>query len=151
MASSEDWSVDWLLASWARIVENLSLDYTDFGLGVTLTIGGSTYSGVMVSGRKWVSEMATILQSKAMDPRISRVLAQSFDEVRQVYDQPSFYENTPQFIHLLYAAVVNPQGERTGEGLPMRVRLESVAAWAVAGWAIGGGASWATPEQAPAL
>lgn len=151
MASSEDWSVDWLLASWARIVENLSMDYTDFGLGVTLTMGGSTYSGVMVSGRKWVSEMATILQSKAMDPRISRVLAQSFDEVRQVYDDPNFYESTPQFIHLLYAAVMNPQGERTGEGLPMRVRLEAVAAWAVAGWAIGGGTSWATPEQAPAL
>ena len=151
MASSEDWSVDWLLASWARIVENLSLDYTDFGLGVTLTMGGSSYSGVMVSGRKWVSEMATILQSKAMDPRISRVLAQSFDDVRQVYDDPGFYESTPQFIHLLYAAVVNPQGERTGEGLPMRVRLEAVSAWAVAGWAIGGGTSWATPEQAPAL
>jgi hypothetical protein len=105
----------------------------------------------MVSGRKWASEMATVLQSKAMDPRISRVLAQSFDEVRQVYDDPNFYESTPQFIHLLYAALVNPQGERTGEGLPMRVRLEAVAAWAVAGWAIGGGTSWATPEQAPAL
>ena len=63
MASSEDWAADWLLASWARIVENLSMDYTDFGLGVTLTVGGSSYSGVMVSGRKWVSEMATILQS----------------------------------------------------------------------------------------
>ena len=143
--------MDWLLASWARIVENLSMDYTDFGLGVTLTMGGSSYSGVMVSGRKWASEMATVLQSKSMDPRISRVLAQSFDEVRQVYDDPNFYEGTPQFIHLLYAAVVNPQGERTGEGLPMRVRLEAVAAWAVAGWAIGGGTSWATPEQAPAL
>ena len=151
MASSEDWSVDWLLASWARIVENLSMDYTDFGLGVTVTVGGSTYSGVMVSSRKWVAEMAMMLQSKTMDPRISRVLAQSFDEVRQLYDDPGYFEQTPKFIHLLYSSVVNPEGERTGEGLPMRVRLDAVAAWAVAGWAIGGGASWATPEQAPAL
>lgn len=151
MASSDDWSADWLLASWARIVETLGMDYTDFGLGLTLTVGGSTYSGVMVSGRKWVSEMALILQSKNMDPRISRVLTQSFDEVRQVYDDPDFYEGTPKFVHLLYASVVNPHGDRTGEGLPMRVRLESVAAWAVAGWAVGGGATWATPEQTPAL
>ena len=151
MASSEEWSVDWLLASWARVIENLSLDYTDFGLGVTLTIGGASYSGVMVSGRKWVSEMAMVLQSKAMDPRIARVLAQSFEDVRQVYDDPEFLERTPEFVHLLYATVVNPHGERTGEGLPMRIRLDSVAAWTVAGWAVGGGTSWATPEQAPAL
>ena len=86
-----------------------------------------------------------------MDPRISRVLAQSFDEVRQVYDDPDFLEQTPKFVHLLYSSVVSPVGERTGEGLPMRIRLDSVSAWAVAGWAIGGGTTWATPEQAPAL
>jgi hypothetical protein len=150
VASVDDWSADWLLASWARIVEILSLDYTDFGLGVTLNVGGSTYSGVMVSGRKWVGEMAVVLQSKSMDPRIARVLAQSFDAVRQQYEDPEYVDQTPQFIHLLYAAVVDPQGERTGEGLPMRIRLGAVSAWAVAGWAVGT-STWATPEASPVL
>ena len=150
MASSEDWSADWLLATWARIVEMLSVEYTDFGLGVTINVGGSTYSGVLVSGRKWVAEMASVLQSKNMDPRIARVLAQTFDGVRQQYNDPEFLNETPQFLHLLYAAVVDPQGERTGEGLPMRIKLDSVAAWAVAGWAVGT-SSWATPEATPAL
>jgi hypothetical protein len=150
VASTEDWSADWLLASWARVVEILSLDYTDFGLGVTLNVGGSAYSGVLVSGRKWVGEMAAVLQSKSMDPRISQVLAQSFDEVRQQYDDPAYLDQTPQFVHLLYAAAVDPQGERTGEGLPMRIRLDAVSAWAVAGWAVGT-TTWATPEATPAL
>ncbi len=150
VASSGDWSADWLLASWAQIVETLSVEYTDFGLGVTVNVGASTYSGVLVSGRKWVAEMASVLQSKTMDPRIARVLAQSFDEVRQLYDDPEFQNQTPQFLHLLYAAVVDPQGERAGEGLPMRIRLDSVAAWAVAGWAVGT-STWATPEATPAL
>jgi hypothetical protein len=150
VASSEEWSADWLLASWARIVEVLSLDYTDFGLGVTLNVGGSTYSGVLVSGRKWVGEMAGILRSKSMDPRIARVLAQSFDEVRQRYDDPAFLEQPQQFLHLLYASTVDPQGERTGEGLPMRIRLDSVSAWAVAGWAVGT-TTWASPEPSPAF
>ncbi|HUE58759.1 MAG TPA: hypothetical protein VMO88_04185 [Acidimicrobiales bacterium] len=150
MASSADWSADWLLTTWARIVETLSVEYADFGLGVTINVGGSTYSGVLVSGRKWVAEMASVLQSKAMDPRIAYVLAQSFDEVLQQYDNPEFLNQATQFLHLLHASVVDPQGQRTGEGLPMRIKLDAVAAWAVAGWAVGT-SNWATPEATPAL
>ncbi len=133
----EDWSGDWLLASWAKTIESVSLEYPDFGMGVTVNVGGANYSGVLVSGRTWANEMAAMLRTTTIDHRIGQALAESFDEVHRLYEDPEFVHRPVRYLHLLHAAMVDTRGERTGEGLPMRFRVDSVAGWAVAGWAIG--------------
>jgi hypothetical protein len=131
------WEADWLLASWAGVIERLSADYPEFGLGVTLNVGGSSYSGLLVSGGRWADEMARMLQTRSVDHRIGRILAESFEEERDRYRRAEFGGGPLRFLHLLHAALVDSRGERTGEGLPMRFRLDSVAGWAIAGWAVG--------------
>ncbi len=132
-----EWEADWLLASWAGVIERLSADYPEFGLGVTLNVGGSSYSGLLVGGGRWADEMARMLQTRSVDHQIGRILAESFEEERDRYRRAEFGGAPLRFLHLLHAALVDSRGERTGEGLPMRFRLESVAAWAIAGWAVG--------------
>jgi hypothetical protein len=132
-----EWEADWLLGSWARVIERLSADYPEFGLGVTLNVGGSSYSGLLVSGGRWADEMARMLHTRSVDHRIGRALAESFEDERERYRRPDFSAGPLRFLHLLHAALVDSRGERTGEGLPMRFRLDAVAAWAIAGWAVG--------------
>jgi hypothetical protein len=144
-AAPEDWTADWLLASWAKVIERLDTEYPDFGLGVTLNVGGAIYSGVLVSGRRWMDDMVTVLRTKSIDPRIGSALAESFEEEKERYRRPEFVIGPVRFLHLLHASLVDTRGERTGEGLSMRFRLDSVAAWAIAGWAVGS-TNWTSPE-----
>jgi hypothetical protein len=141
----QDGAADWLLASWARVIERLGDEYPEFGLGVTLNVGGSSYSGLLVSGGRWADEMARMLQTRSVDHRIGRALAESFEDERDRYRGPDSGDGPLRFLHLLHAALVDSRGERTGEGLPMRFRLDSVAAWAIAGWS-GGGSNATLPD-----
>jgi hypothetical protein len=134
----QDGAADWLLASWARVIERLGGEYPEFGLGVTLNVGGSNYSGLLVSGGRWADEMANMLQTRSVDHRVGRALAESFEDERDRYSRPDLRDGPLRFLHLLHAALVDGHGERTGEGLPMRFRLDAVAAWAIAGWSVGG-------------
>src|SRR5262249_53391447 len=76
--ANQPWTADWLLASWAKVIERVSSEHPDFGLGVTLNVGGATYSGVLVSGRRWANDMAMMLRMASMDHGIGDTLAASF-------------------------------------------------------------------------
>jgi hypothetical protein len=136
-SEADDWAADWLLASWVKIIDDISVDYPDFGLGVTLNVGGAIYSAVLVSSQKWASEMASMIRTKTVHQGIGEALAKSFEQVQQRYKDPAFRNAPIRFLHLLHASVVDAKGERSSEGLPMRFRLDAVAGWAIAGWAIG--------------
>src|SRR5262245_34540895 len=149
-SEAPDGTMDWLLASGASVIERLSVEHPDFGLGMTLNVGGASYSGLLVSGARWANEMALMLYAQSSDHGVGAAFAESFEGERRRYELGRFRNGPARFLHLVHAALVDARGEPTSEGLPMRFRLDSIAAWAIAGWVVGTTA-WSPAESASRL
>lgn len=117
---------DWLLASMIRIFSNNGID-----MGITLNVHGSVISGNLISGKKYLAEMATKFSELAEGKDFYKTLENFFSGYLPIYDATSEdEEGVPvdiNYIHLRNAKVFSPGGSiPTGKGELWRGRLDAV-------------------------
>lgn len=75
-------AIDWFLQSTIQTVINHGVE-----MGVILTVGGSTISGLLISGRKYFEELAdTVGAGSRQAGDIHNVLGDAWREYRAIYE-----------------------------------------------------------------
>jgi hypothetical protein len=127
-------SRDWFLQS---IIETVVAHGVE--IGVTLTVGGTTISGMLISGQKYFDELADALKkSSAEEGDIHSVLADGWRHMKAVYEKPEGASDDwtpPQagFVHLKNAFIFANGGPPMpgNQGLLWRGNLASVDGFAI--------------------
>lgn len=122
-------SRDWFLQSIIEVVIAHGVEF-----GITLVVGGSVVSGILISGKKFFEEIgnATLAMSE-IEGDIQSVLGNGWKQYTSIYDAP---KNAPDdwqgpptgFIHLKDARFFAPgqQPIPTRQGLLWRGKLEAI-------------------------
>ena len=98
-------------------------------LGMTVVVGGTTYSGMLIAGRVWSALMAQLLRTAPDDRQLS-ALAVFYDQISESFEDAENEDEVRQYLHLANMCVGLPRsGEQTG--LMMRVKASEVSAWSV--------------------
>jgi len=125
---------DWFLQSIIDTVINEGID-----IGVTLTIGGTIISGMLIGGRKYFEQLGDMLADQSKDDDdITNVLGTGWKQYSEIYSKP---EGTPDgwrppaasYIHLKDAKIFMP-GQKpipTNNGFLWRGRLSSVDGFSI--------------------
>jgi hypothetical protein len=121
--SYEIYSIDWFLQDLVNMANKWGLE-----IGITLNIGGSLISGIIISGDKYFKEFALLFRSGFSNPKFENVgekLEAYIFEYSKIY---AFQEETeknekgkkesednkqkgPSFIHLSNARIYSHSGE----------------------------------------
>lgn len=126
---------DWLLQA-------LISGYADHGvqITVTLTVGGSVVSGLLIGGRTYFAEVQEMLSAKSQgDGDIFAEIAEDFGSIGpDVYDKPDdasdeWKPSPPNYIHLKSARFHAPGhgGIPAKDGFLWRGKLASVDAFSI--------------------
>jgi len=139
----EDFSdgTDWLLRA---IIKNYS--QSGYEIGVTLTVGGSVISGLLISGRSYFAELAKMLVSNSVSE--DDIFAELADDLgglgAEIYDKPTdapddWQQSPITFIHLKGARFHAPghAGIPLKDGFLWRGKLASIDAFSIGSFVVG--------------
>ena len=102
---------------------------TPNSLGVTVLVGGVTYSGLLVPGRVWARSMADLLRSAQGGHQVE-ALGGLFETFAEQYEGQRDSTEVVSYVHLANVAIGLPtDGKRTS--LLMRIRVSDISAWTV--------------------
>ncbi|WP_205478567.1 gas vesicle accessory protein GvpU [Sphingomonas arenae] len=121
---SEDWFLQTLV------------EYANAGLelGLTLMVGGTTVSGILINGKKYFEKLSAVVREvDGGNNEVMQTIADSFSDLGRIYDRPDdaaedWILPPASFIHLKSAYVFTPGGGSlpNGEGVLWRGRINSV-------------------------
>lgn len=116
-----------LLELWDRLEEDGGQPNS---LGMTVLVGGVTYSGLLVPARTWARHMADLLQSAGQGNQVGAI-GGLFEEVAQAFQGTGGKaSDVTDYLHLANVALGLPaDGKRTS--LLMRIRVSDVSAWTI--------------------
>lgn len=115
-------------------------------LGVTVLVGGVTYSGLLIPARVWARSMTQLLRNVEGGHQV-RALADMFDGFATSTEAAEQPDDATRYLHLANVAIGLPEdGKRTS--LLMRIRAADVTAWTVG--TIGELAAFPPPATPPA-
>lgn len=98
-------------------------------LGITLLVGGVTYSGLLIPGRVWAKSMTQLLRNVNGEHQL-RALADMFSGFAESLEAAKDPGEVTRYVHLANVAIGLPEdGKRTS--LLMRIRSCDVTAWTV--------------------
>jgi hypothetical protein len=104
-------SIDWYLQ---KLVHLANVNGWEFGL--TLVLGGSVVSGIVISGKKYFDTFADEI-SQAWPGDDKEELRSAFASHGEIYDLPEGEEpRPPQYIHLKDARISYPNGNIPSSG-----------------------------------
>lgn len=119
---------DWLLTD--------LIDYANAGysIAITLTIGGTIVTGMLIGGSRWIDEFASVMHrglSEGSTADAADQVRDGFLAYKVMYESPLIDTQTgPSFIHLRNARLVAPGGMvPRGEGTYWRGRLSQISGW----------------------
>ncbi len=121
---------DWLLASFVKLANDLEVN-----IGVTLIVGGSVISGLIISGRQFLQAVGTTMDQALPAEASKGAFHGHFEKLAEsIYGKPAGGNPSgePTYIHLKNARVFSPApGANPTEvpGLHWRVRLDEVQAF----------------------
>jgi len=124
---------DWFLQTIIETVIQAGVE-----MGVTLTVGGTTIGGLLISGKKYFEELSDSIGSLSKkDDDVESIMANGWRQYTQLYDVPEgapddWKPNPAGYIHLrdarVYAAGEQPIPEN---GMLWRGRLAAVDGFAL--------------------
>lgn len=122
-----DWMLAWLVAH----VEAFGIEF-----GITLSVGGQSVSGTLISGRKYFQDLRESLSSVPnLEGDLAKSLAKSMTLWSEVYPEKpedvDIYNLKPNFIHLRNARVVTPGGAVPNNGALWRGKISAVDGFSV--------------------
>jgi hypothetical protein len=128
---------DLVLATLIGVIRRMTVTAPNAGVGVTLVIGGESYSGFLVSAQTWFKHVSHHFKSAAppvgaesVDVKvIGDAFASMFEQVAELMGSEEMVSRPIGYAHLLNAARSNHLGARINPGQPLRVRIEAVDAW----------------------
>ncbi|HET9077076.1 MAG TPA: hypothetical protein VFN68_09090 [Acidimicrobiales bacterium] len=115
-----------LLELWDGLEEESGQPNT---LGITVLVGGVTYSGLLIPGRVWSRSMAELLRSAPENHQV-RAICGYFDAIDGSNREDAETGETRRYLHLANVAIGLPNDNRV-TSLLMRVRVADVSAWTV--------------------
>jgi hypothetical protein len=105
----DGFSIDWYLQSLVSIVNSASTEGTEIEISLTLVVGGSLVSGMLISGKKYFDIFAD--EFSAAWPGEKSSIRESFASNGKIYEKDDESEGKskplPQFIHMRNARVYN--------------------------------------------
>lgn len=125
---------DWFLTQMIETVINRGVE-----IGVTLTVGGSVVSGMLISGKTYFEELGELLTgaSKA-EGDVASALGEAWPAYAQLYEKPEgagddWIEPPATYIHLRNAYYLMPgSGSLPGKpGMLWRGRISSVDGFSI--------------------
>ena len=127
-------SKDWFLQS---IIETVIAAGVE--IGVTLTVGGTIISGILINGKNYFVELGALLEaSSKSDGDMQSVLGSSWRKYTAIYEKPDDADENWQpspaaYIHLKSAYFHAPGQSRmpTNAGLLWRGKLSSIDGFAI--------------------
>lgn len=121
--------VDWFLANQIWFADAFNVEQ-----GVTLNVGGLLVSGILISGRTYFKELASLLRSSTQgtqSEQFGEMLGNHNEIFNQIYperkeDEP--YPNRPtSYVHLRNARIIGSNGSMIGNNVVLwRGKLASV-------------------------
>ena len=124
---------DWFLQSMIEVIINRGVE-----IGVTMSVGGSIVSGILISGKTYFEELgAVVAASSKEEGDVSEMLGNSWKEYRRLYEKPEdagddWEEPRAAYIHLRNARYYAPGNHPIPDGgVLWRGRLSSVDAFSI--------------------
>ncbi len=124
---------DWFLQTIVRIVNE-----GDSEIGVTLTLGGTVISGLLVGGAKYFEAFGNEFASAFKEPEIAANIYSAFSSHSKIYEKKESESEAeevlpPIYIHLKNAKFFHNSGPAfpTNRGIWWRGRLSSVDGFAL--------------------
>ncbi|AKK66454.1 MULTISPECIES: hypothetical protein [Xanthomonas translucens group] len=97
-------------------------------IGLTLTVGGSTISGMLIGGKEFMQRLTESITEVAPDELVEP-LQERFQPYRDIYEQSELKPAT--FVHLADARVVATGGEFPVNGCLWRGRISQVSGFSI--------------------
>jgi hypothetical protein len=120
-------SVDSVLYGLLEIIEFLP---ERVGLSVIVLIPGGAIRGLIVSRREWYKEWLSGLKSSGSETGLLGSMVNAVHEsVGRLSEDGSLLDHGVTYLHLLDAALVNPNGSTNK--MPWRIRLDHVSGWSL--------------------
>jgi hypothetical protein len=129
-------SVDWYLQKIVSLANDVGVGLE---MGITLVLGGSVISGILISGKKYFDTFASDL-SAAWPGANKEEIRKSFASLGAIYDQGDGQEELPppQYIHLSNARIYSPSGSLpTKGGVLWRGKINAVSGFSLGLFASG--------------
>jgi len=117
---------DWFLQNLVNMVNARNIE-----LGITLNSGGFLVSGLLVSGKKFFSGLASDLSISFQDPEVRNSIEQSYAQIGEIYATGRGGETIapPNYLHLMQARFFHTAGQPVpaADGVWWRGRISEVS------------------------
>jgi len=97
---------DWFLQSLVNMANK-----NQFGMGITLNVGGFLVSGSLTGGKQYFDGFGIDFASAFSDKETAEQIKGSFGQYGEIYNSEPEQNNPPAYIHLKDAKFFNTQGK----------------------------------------